>query len=60
MSADRSASVLARLLNRAKARNEDYNLVLNRFVLERPLYRLSISMRRSSRQWCNWVRPTAA
>ena len=43
MSADRSASVLARLLNRAKARGEDYNLVLNRFVLERLLYRLSIS-----------------
>jgi Nucleotidyl transferase AbiEii toxin, Type IV TA system len=39
----RSASVLARLLNGAKARGEDYNLVLNRFVLERLLYRLSIS-----------------
>jgi Nucleotidyl transferase AbiEii toxin, Type IV TA system len=43
MSADRSASILARLLNRAKAKHEDYNLILNRFVLERLLYRLSIS-----------------
>jgi hypothetical protein len=43
MSVDRSASVLARLLNRAKARGEDYNLLLNRFVLERLLYRLSMS-----------------
>ena len=43
MSGDRSAPILAWLLNRAKARGEDYDLVLNRFVLERPLYRLSIS-----------------
>lgn len=43
MSGDRSAPMLARLLKRDKARGEDYNLVLNRFVLERLLYRLSIS-----------------
>ena len=48
MSTDRSASVLARLLNRAKARGEDYNLVLNRFVLERLLYRLSVSAHANS------------
>ena len=48
MTADHSASVLARLLNRAKARGEDYNLVLNRFVLERLLYRLSISAHANS------------
>lgn len=35
-----SASVLARLLNLAKERGDDYNLVLNRFGLERLLSRL--------------------
>lgn len=43
MSGDRSAPKLAPLIKRDKARGEDYNLVLNRFVLERLLYRLSIS-----------------
>lgn len=38
-----SASVLARLLNLAKERGDDYNLVLNRFALERLLSRLSKS-----------------
>jgi Nucleotidyl transferase AbiEii toxin, Type IV TA system len=43
MSADRSASVLARLLNRSRLTGENYNLLLSRFVIERLLYRLSIS-----------------
>ena len=38
-----SASVLARLLNLAKQRNDDYNLLLNRFALERLLARVSVS-----------------
>jgi hypothetical protein len=43
VSADRSASVLARLLNRARSTGENYNLLLSRFAIERLLYRLSIS-----------------
>ena len=43
MSADRSASVLARLLNRSRSTGENYNLLLSRFAIERLLYRLSIS-----------------
>jgi hypothetical protein len=39
MSTNRSASVLARLLNLAKERGEDYNLLLTRFALGRLLYR---------------------
>ena len=38
-----AASVRARLLERAKARGEDFGLILTRFALERVLYRLSIS-----------------
>ena len=41
MSAALAASFHARLLNRAKARGEDFNLVLVRYALERFLYRLS-------------------
>lgn len=41
MSADLAASIHARLLNRAKARGEDFNLILTRYALERFLYRLS-------------------
>jgi hypothetical protein len=37
-----AASIHARLLNRAKARGEDFNLVLTRFATERFLYRLSL------------------
>lgn len=37
-----SASIHARLLNRAKARSEDFNLTLTRYTLERFLYRLSL------------------
>ncbi len=37
------ASVRQRLLNLAKARGEDFDLVLTRFALERLLYRLSVS-----------------
>jgi hypothetical protein len=40
------ASIRARLLNRSKARSEDFNLVLERFFLERLLYRLSKSPHR--------------
>jgi predicted nucleotidyltransferase component of viral defense system len=35
------ASIHARLLNRAKERGEDFNMLLNRFAIERFLYRLS-------------------
>ena len=42
MSAGRAASIHARLLNRAKERGEDFNLVLTRYALERFLYRLSL------------------
>lgn len=37
------ASLLARLLDRAKQGGEDYSLVLNRFGLERLLHRLAHS-----------------
>lgn len=43
MTVDRGASLLARLLNLAKKRGEDYNLVLNRFGLERLLARIAAS-----------------
>lgn len=43
MTADRAASVRARLLNIAKATGVDFNQVLVRFALERLLYRLSRS-----------------
>lgn len=43
MSASLGASILARLLALAKQRGDDYNLLLNRFGLERLLYRLSVS-----------------
>ena len=42
MTADLTASIHARLLNRAKARGEDFNLILTRYAIERFLYRLSI------------------
>jgi hypothetical protein len=43
MSGTNAASVLARLLNLAKQSGEDYNLLLNRFALERLLCRISAS-----------------
>lgn len=43
MTADLTASIHARLLNRAKARGEDFNLILTRYAIERFLYRLSIA-----------------
>lgn len=43
MSTGRSASVLARLLNRSRSTGENYNLLLSRFAIERLLYRLSVS-----------------
>jgi predicted nucleotidyltransferase component of viral defense system len=42
VAASTAASVHARLLNRAKARGEDFNLILTRYALERFLYRLSL------------------
>ena len=36
-------SIFQRLLNRAKSNNEDFNLLLSRYGMERLLYRLSIS-----------------
>jgi len=38
-----AASVRARLLNVAKARGDEFDLVLSRYVLERLLYRMSVS-----------------
>ena len=43
MSRNAAASVRARLKNRADATDEDYNLLLTRYGLERLLYRLSVS-----------------
>ena len=43
MTANRSASILARLLHLAKQRGDDYNLLLNRFALERLLCRVAAS-----------------
>ena len=43
MTNGRAASVHARLLARARARGEDFVLVLTRYGLERFLYRLSVS-----------------
>ncbi len=43
MSRNVAASVRARLKNRADAMQEDYNLLLTRYGLERLLYRLSVS-----------------
>jgi len=37
-----AASIHARLLNRAKVRGEDFNLILTRYAIERFLYRLSL------------------
>ncbi|MCJ8499341.1 nucleotidyl transferase AbiEii/AbiGii toxin family protein [Desulfatitalea alkaliphila] len=36
-------SIFRRLLNRAKTNNEDFNLLLSRYGMERLLYRLSVS-----------------
>ena len=41
MSTNLAASIHARLLNRAKQRQEDFNLTLTRYAVERFLYRLS-------------------
>lgn len=41
MTTGRAASIHARLLNRAKLRGEDFNLLLTRYGIERFLYRLS-------------------
>lgn len=43
MSANLSASILARLLALARQRGDDYSLLLNRFAMERLLARLSAS-----------------
>lgn len=43
MTGNLSASILARLLNLAKQRGDDYSLLLNRFALERLLARVSAS-----------------
>lgn len=42
MTVGQAASIHARLLNRAKAHGEDFNLVLTRYAIERFLYRLSL------------------
>ena len=42
MSGGLAASIHARLLNRAKAHGEDFNLVLTRYAKERFLYRMSL------------------
>jgi hypothetical protein len=43
MTGNLSASILARLLTLAKQRGDDYNLLLNRFCMERLLARVSVS-----------------
>ncbi len=43
MTSNLSTSILARLLNLAKQRGDDYNLLLNRFGMERLLARVSAS-----------------
>ena len=43
MNANLAASIRARLLNLAKERGEDFNLTLNRYAIERYLYRLAQS-----------------
>ncbi len=48
MTVNLAASIHARLLNRAKARGEDFNLVLTRYAVERFLYRLSTLPARES------------
>lgn len=40
---DLSASIRQRLLNRARERGEDFQLILNQYAVERFLYRLSRS-----------------
>lgn len=52
MSTGRAHSIHVRLLNHAKARGDDFNLVLNRYAVERWLYRLSVSEHRE-RLWLN-------
>lgn len=42
MTSGLAASIHARLLNRARSRGEDFNMVLNRYAIERFLYRLSL------------------
>ncbi|MCR4333118.1 MAG: nucleotidyl transferase AbiEii/AbiGii toxin family protein, partial [Sulfuricaulis sp.] len=42
MTVGRTASIHARLLNLAKARDEDFNMILTRYAIERFLYRLSL------------------
>lgn len=42
MTGNRSASILARLLTLARQRGDDYNLLLNRFGMERLLARVSV------------------
>lgn len=48
MTEGRVASIHARLLQRAKARGEDFNLILTRYALERFLYRLSLAPAREA------------
>jgi hypothetical protein len=43
---NRAASVRGRLLNLARERNQPFDLLLNRYVLERLLHRLSLSQYR--------------
>lgn len=43
MTGNLAASILARLLTMAKQRGDDYNLLLNRFAMERLLARVSTS-----------------
>jgi hypothetical protein len=48
VSGNLAASIHARLLNRAKARGEEFNLVLTRYAIERFMYRLSTLPARES------------
>lgn len=48
MTAGLTASIHARLLNLAKARGDDFNLILTRYAIERFLYRLSLGPEREA------------
>lgn len=45
---NKPASLRARLLNKDKAENQDFSLVLTRYGLERLLYRLSVSSNKNN------------
>ena len=45
------ASVRVRLLQRSRAENSDYQILLTRYALERLLYRLSLALHQPCAAW---------